>query len=166
MDAHLSLTAWDGNLVAVLESGERIESDDAYNLAEKLRLAGVTAESLTVTDWKTDLDHAPSSGEIITIKFALTPVSAHNRNLLNHVKPRETGMYCFADMPEHFGLEFKAWLCNQTLPYVSNDQGADTQAWESWMCDRLNISLQTLRSLDLIEWVFKEYEEILSKLDD
>lgn len=69
--AHLSLTQWDGNLVAVLESGERIESDDAENLAEQLWLAGVTADSLTVTNWKTDPDHAPASGQIIAIKFSM-----------------------------------------------------------------------------------------------
>lgn len=80
MDAHLSLTAWDGNLVAVLESGQRIESecDDAYNLAEQLWLAGVTADTLTVTNWKTDPDHAPASGHIIAIKFTLRRREAGN----------------------------------------------------------------------------------------
>jgi len=69
MKAHLSLNA--GGLIAQLETGERIVAVDARKLAEQLRLAGVTADSLTVTNWKTDLDHAPTSGQIISVKAAL-----------------------------------------------------------------------------------------------
>jgi hypothetical protein len=70
MKAHLSLSEH-GNLVAVLETGERILAADSQKMAEQLRLAGVTAESLTVADWKADPDHAPMSGQIVAIKSAL-----------------------------------------------------------------------------------------------
>ena len=70
MKAHLALNN-NGGLIAKLETGEHIVAVDARKLAEQLRLAGVTAESLTVTDWKTDPDHAPTSGTIIAVKTAL-----------------------------------------------------------------------------------------------
>lgn len=69
MQAHLSLNA--GGLIAQLEIGGRIVAGNAHKMAEQLRLAGVTADSLTVTDWKTDPDHAPTSGQIIAVKAAL-----------------------------------------------------------------------------------------------
>lgn len=69
MKAHLSLNA--GGLIAQLEIGGRIVAGNAHKMAEQLRLAGVTADSLTATDWKTDPDHAPTSGQIIAIKAAL-----------------------------------------------------------------------------------------------
>lgn len=72
MKAHLSLNV--GGLVAQLESGERIVAGNSLKMAEQLRLAGVTADSLTVTDWKTDPDHAPTSGQIIAVKAALQAV--------------------------------------------------------------------------------------------
>lgn len=68
--AHLSLSD-QGELVAEIETGKRIVTADAIDMANELCFAGVTAESLTVTDWKTDPDHAPSSGQIIAIKFVL-----------------------------------------------------------------------------------------------
>jgi hypothetical protein len=70
MKAHLSLGN-SGGLIVQLETGEHIVAVDARKLAGQLRLAGVTAESLTVTDWKTDPDHAPTSGTIIAVKAAL-----------------------------------------------------------------------------------------------
>lgn len=70
MKAHLSVTDND-ELFAQLETGERILTNDTHKLAEQLRLAGVTPESLTVTCWKTDPDHAPTSGQIIAVKAAL-----------------------------------------------------------------------------------------------
>lgn len=70
MKAHLSLGD-NGGLIAQLETGERIVAVNAHKMAEQLRLAGVTADSLTVIDWKTDPDHAPMSGQIIAIKAAL-----------------------------------------------------------------------------------------------
>jgi len=70
MKAHLSITDND-ELFAQLETGERILTNDTRKLAEQLHLAGVTPESLTVTCWKTDPDHAPTSGQIIAIKAAL-----------------------------------------------------------------------------------------------
>lgn len=69
MKAHLSLNA--GGLIAQLEIGGRIVAGNAHKMAEQLRLAGVTADSLTATDWKTDPDHAPTSGQIIAVKAAL-----------------------------------------------------------------------------------------------
>lgn len=70
MKAHLSLGD-KGELIAQLETGERIVAVDARKLAEQLRLAGVTADSLTVIDWKTDPYHAPMNGQIIAVKVAL-----------------------------------------------------------------------------------------------
>lgn len=70
MKAHLSLGNA-GGLIAQLETGERILTNDTRKLAGQLRLVGVTAESITVTDWKTDPDPAPSSTEMIAIKVAL-----------------------------------------------------------------------------------------------
>lgn len=69
MKAHLSLNA--GGLVAQLESGERIVAGNSLKMAEQLLLAGVTADSLTTTDWRTNPDHAPTSGQIIAVKAAL-----------------------------------------------------------------------------------------------
>jgi len=70
MKAHLSLGD-NGNLVAKLENGERLIAANSQKMAEQLRLAGVATDSLTVTDWKTDPDHAPMSGQIIAVKAAL-----------------------------------------------------------------------------------------------
>lgn len=71
MKAHLSLGNA-GGLIAQLETGERIlAGGNALKLAGQLRLAGVTSDSLTVTEWKTDPDHAPTSGQIIAVKAAL-----------------------------------------------------------------------------------------------
>lgn len=70
MKAHLSLGD-NGNLIALLESGDRILVANACKMADQLQLAGVTADSLTVADWKTDPDHAPLSGQIIAVKAAL-----------------------------------------------------------------------------------------------
>lgn len=70
MKAHLSITDND-ELFTQLETGERILTNDTHKLAGQLRLAGVTADSLTATDWKTDPDHAPTSGQIIAVKAAL-----------------------------------------------------------------------------------------------
>ena len=70
MKAHLSLGD-NGNLIALLDNGKRILANDARKMAEQLRLAGVTADSLTVADWKTDTDHSPMSGQIIAVKAAL-----------------------------------------------------------------------------------------------
>lgn len=69
--AHLSISAWDGHLIAELESGVQLIADTSEQMAEQLILAGVTAEDLTVTDWKEDIDHAPLTGTIIAIYFAL-----------------------------------------------------------------------------------------------
>lgn len=69
--AHLSLSGWNGHLIAELESGVQLVADTSEKMAEQLTLAGVTAENLTVTSWKEDIDHAPSSGASIAIKFAL-----------------------------------------------------------------------------------------------
>lgn len=70
MKVHLSLGD-NGNLIALLDNGERILAADSQKMAEQLRLAGVTADSITVTDWKTDPNHAPASGTIIAVKAAL-----------------------------------------------------------------------------------------------
>lgn len=70
MNAHFSLGN-SGGLIAQLETGERIVADNARKLGGLLCLAGVTADSLTVTDWKTDPCHAPTSGQIIAVKAAL-----------------------------------------------------------------------------------------------
>lgn len=70
MKAHLTLSE-NGILIAKLETGERILCSDARKMAEQLRLAGVTTDELTATDWKTDPEHAPMSGQIVTIKAAL-----------------------------------------------------------------------------------------------
>lgn len=70
--AHLSLSGWDGHLIAELESGVQLVGDTSEKMAEQLILAGVTAENLTVTSWKDDMDHAPASGTISAIKAALT----------------------------------------------------------------------------------------------
>lgn len=72
MKAHLS--GDNGGLIAKLETSDRIVAGNAHNMAEQLRLAGVTADSLTVTDWKADPDHAPTSGQIIAVKAALQAV--------------------------------------------------------------------------------------------
>lgn len=69
--AHLSLSGWNGHLVAELETGAKLTATTCENMAEQLIRAGVTSENLTVTSWKDDMDHAPSSTEIIAIKFAL-----------------------------------------------------------------------------------------------
>lgn len=71
MKAHLFSAQWGGALVAQLETGERIEDSDPDKLAEQLRLAGVTAEELTVTRWTVDLEQAPATGHVIAIKSAL-----------------------------------------------------------------------------------------------
>lgn len=70
MKAHLSTDDLGGNLVAKLESGDYLISEDAATLAEQLWLAGVTADSLTVTAWKTNLHHGPISEQIVAIKYA------------------------------------------------------------------------------------------------
>lgn len=70
MKAHLALGNV-GGLIAQLETGEHIVAGNAHTMAEQLRLAGVTADSITATDWKTDPDHAPTSGQIIAVKAAL-----------------------------------------------------------------------------------------------
>jgi len=70
MKAHLTLSE-NGNLIAKLETGERILCSDAHKMAEQLRLAGVTADELNVTNWKTDPDHAALSGQVIAVKAAL-----------------------------------------------------------------------------------------------
>lgn len=75
MKAHLTLGEH-GGLIAQLETGERIVAN-SINMVVQLHLAGVTAESLTVSDWKTDLDHAPMSGQIIAIKAALRKYTAN-----------------------------------------------------------------------------------------
>lgn len=51
MKAHLAL-GHAGALIAQLETGERILASNAHKMAEQLRLAGVTAESLTVVEWQ------------------------------------------------------------------------------------------------------------------
>jgi len=60
-----------GGLFAQLETGGRIVAGNAHTMAEQLRIAGVTADSLTAIDWKTDPDHAPTSGQIIAVIAAL-----------------------------------------------------------------------------------------------
>lgn len=73
MKAHLSISGWLGDLYADLETGERIVENNPAKLAEQLRAAGVTANSLTVTDFKTAPDHAPTTGQIIAMKALLQP---------------------------------------------------------------------------------------------
>lgn len=58
MKAHLTLSEND-ILIAKLETGERILCSLTRKMTEQLRLAGVTADELTSTNWKTDPDHAP-----------------------------------------------------------------------------------------------------------
>ncbi len=70
MKALLSLSE-QGHMVALLETGKRIVARDSREMVEQLRLAGVSADELTVTDWKIDYDHAPLSGQIVAIKAAL-----------------------------------------------------------------------------------------------
>jgi hypothetical protein len=69
--AHLSLSGWNGHLIAELESGIQLVATTSEQMAKQLTLAGVTVEELTVTNWKEDMDHAPSSGAIVAIKSAL-----------------------------------------------------------------------------------------------
>lgn len=69
MKAHLSFG--EHGLIAQLENKERIIAIDAEKMAGQLHLAGVTEENLSVANWKTDPDHSPMSGQIITIKTAL-----------------------------------------------------------------------------------------------
>jgi hypothetical protein len=64
MKAHLTLGEH-GVLVAQLETGERILAKNSEKMSQQLHLAGVTTESLTVADWKTNSDHAPMSGLIM-----------------------------------------------------------------------------------------------------
>lgn len=75
MKAHLFSDQWGGTLIAQIETGERIEASDPVKLAEQLRLAGVTAEELTVTRWTDNLEHAPATGHVIAIKSALHKAS-------------------------------------------------------------------------------------------
>ena len=69
--AHLSLSGWNRHLIAELESGIQLVAATSEEMAEQLIQAGVTAENLSVTSWKDDMDHAPPSGAIIAIKLAL-----------------------------------------------------------------------------------------------
>jgi len=71
MKAHLSTTKSGDALVAQFETGERIEDSDPLKLAEQLRLAGVTADELTVTRWTDNLEQAPATGHVIVIKAVL-----------------------------------------------------------------------------------------------
>lgn len=67
MKAHLAFTDTAG-LVAIVETGGRIVAKDSRKMAEQLPLACVTAENLSVADWKDDPDRAPMSGRIVAIK--------------------------------------------------------------------------------------------------
>lgn len=69
--AHLSLSGWNGHLIADLETGVKLTAGSGEDMAEQLILAGIFLENLTVTSWKDDVDHAPSGSEIIAIKSAL-----------------------------------------------------------------------------------------------
>ena len=79
--AHLSLSGWNGHLIAELDSGVQLVATTSEKMAEQLILARVTAENLTVTSWKDDMDHAPASGTIIAIKEALTKEAMRLNNL-------------------------------------------------------------------------------------
>lgn len=69
MKAHL--TADNEKLIATLEEGACLIADSSLGMVEQLIAANVTADELTVTDWNVDIDHAPTSGQIIAIKYAL-----------------------------------------------------------------------------------------------
>lgn len=62
MKAHLTLFE-NGNLIAKFETGERILCSDAHKMAEQLRLAGVTADELNATNWKTDTEQMVKQGD-------------------------------------------------------------------------------------------------------
>lgn len=62
MKAHLTLSE-NGNLIAKLETGERILCSDALKMAEQLRLASVTADKLDATNWKTDTEQVVKLGD-------------------------------------------------------------------------------------------------------
>lgn len=62
MKAHLTLSE-NGNLIAKLETGERILCSDAHKMAEQLRLAGVTADELNATNCKTDTEQVVKQGD-------------------------------------------------------------------------------------------------------
>lgn len=73
--AHLSLSEWNGHLIADLESGVQLVATTTEKMVEQLIQAGITEENLSVTNWKVDIDHAPSNGVIIAIKLALRQAS-------------------------------------------------------------------------------------------
>ncbi len=62
MKAHLTLSE-NGNLIAKLETGERILCSEAHKMAEQLRLAGVTADELNATNWKADTEQLVKQGD-------------------------------------------------------------------------------------------------------